>query len=367
MKAGAILLADNLYRDNHAKTSHGLVRGPSRYRILGVVDPSCAGRDAGEVMDGRHRDIPIFASVAEALERSPEPPAYCVVGVATAGGYLPDDLRGSLLVAAGAGLSLVNGLHRFLADDPELARLVAEHGGEIIDIRRPRPTAEMNAWSGRILEVSTPRLAILGTDCALGKRTTTWLLQAACEALGLHTEVIYTGQTGWLQGARHGFIFDSTLNDFVSGEIERVIVECDRETAPDLMLLEGQSSLRNPYGPCGSELICSAGALGVILQHAPGRRLYIDMEETGLEVPPIAGDLEIVRLLGSEVWAVTLNDQGIEPGDRETVRAGLEEELGIPVVYPLPAAAPAGRPASVAPTPPGLEALAELIRSRLGR
>jgi len=382
-RPGAILLADNLYLDTHAKTSHGLVRGPSRYRILGVVDPSCAGRDAGEVLDGRRRDIPIIASVDEALAGTSgsapaeRPITHCVVGVATAGGYLPDDLRASLAAAARAGLTLVNGLHFFLGDDPELARLTAAHGGEIIDIRRPRPTAELAAWSGRILEVRTPRLAVLGTDCALGKRTTAWLLAAACEARGVRTEVIYTGQTGWLQGGRHGFIFDSTLNDFVSGEVERVIVECARETAPDLMLLEGQSSLRNPYGPCGSELICSARAAGVILQHAPGRRLYVDMEETGLEVPPVAGDLELVRLLGSEVWALTLNHEGIATDDREAVRAGLETELGVPVVYPLPAAAtPASIPSTTsgaeavhgpaAPPSPGLAALADLIIQRLG-
>ena len=64
--------------------------------------------------------------------------------------------------------------------------------------------------------------------------------------------MIYTGQTGWMQGYSHGFIFDATPNDFVSGEIERVVLECVDVYKPDLILLDGQSSLRNPsknHGP----------------------------------------------------------------------------------------------------------------------
>ncbi len=111
---------------------------------------------------------------------------------------------------------------------------------------------------------------MLGTDCALGKRTTTRMLVEACRRAGLRAEWIYTGQTGWLQGAPFGFILDATANDFVSGELEHAIVSCARERSPDVIFLEGQSALRNPSGPCGSELLLSAGARGVVLQHAPG-------------------------------------------------------------------------------------------------
>ena len=81
---------------------------------------------------------------------------------------------------------------------------------------------------------------------------------------GIRTELVFTGQTGWMQGAPFGFIFDSIPNDFVSGELERAILDCVREDAPDVLFLEGQSALRNPSGPCGSELILSGAARGVI-------------------------------------------------------------------------------------------------------
>ena len=95
---------------------------------------------------------------------------------------------------------------------------------------------------------------------------------------GFKAEMIYTGQTGWMQGAKYGFIFDSTLNDFISGEMEHAIVQCWEEAKPDIVFIEGQSSLRNPSGPAGAEWIVSAAADGVVLQHNPARKQYKDME-----------------------------------------------------------------------------------------
>ena len=67
MPETALLLANGLFRTAFAKTTHGLVRGPSRFEIAGVIDPEHAGQDAGELLDGRRRGIPIFASVGELL------------------------------------------------------------------------------------------------------------------------------------------------------------------------------------------------------------------------------------------------------------------------------------------------------------
>ncbi len=331
----AILLTNGLFETVFAKTTHGLVRGPSRYRILGVIDADHSGRDAGELLDGQHRDIPIFATVGDFLTVTETRPDVCVVGVATIGGVLPPAVYTALVQAAENGMSLVNGLHRLLGDDPKLRDLTEANGGQIIDIRKPRPTSELRFWSGEVLAQPALRIPVIGTDCAIGKRTTTALLRGACRDAGIKAEMVYTGQTGWLQGFDHGFIFDSTPNDFVSGELERAILECQRATDPEVILIEGQAALRNPSGPCGSELLISGGASGVILQHAPGRRYFEDYDELGLEIPPIAEEIELIRLLGSEVWAVTLNDHEMETSSFESTRTALEDELGIPVLHPL--------------------------------
>ncbi len=330
----AIVLANGHLASTHGKTTHGLLRSSLRYEPLVVVDPQQAGRDAGEVLDGVHRGVPVVASVGDALRIAGRKPEVCVIGVATAGGVLPADLRASVLEAVGAGLELVNGLHQLLAEDPELAAAAARSGARIVDIRRPRPTRELRFWNGAIYDVAAARVPVIGTDCAVGKRTTCVMLRDACRAAGIGTQMIYTGQTGWIQGERYGFILDSTPNDFVCGELEGAIVACDRETAPDLILIEGQSALRNPSGPCGSELLLSAAATGVVLQHPAGRASYID-SAVRRTLPPVEEEVALIRAYGVAVWAVTLNEHGLEPAAARAERDRLQETLDLPVILPF--------------------------------
>lgn len=331
----AIVLAHHRYRTDNAKTAHGLVRGSDRFRILSVVDPDCAGQDAGELLDGVHRDVPVVASITEAVARAPQPPRHALVGIATHGGRFTEELRAHLLEAIAHGLGIVNGLHDYAADDPEIAAAAREQVVELIDLRRPKPKSELHFWSGAIAGVTVPRIAVLGTDCALGKRTTTRLLVATLKAASVRAEMIYTGQTGWLQGGRYGFVLDSVANDYVSGELEHAVVSCAREAAPDIMLIEGQSALRNPSGPCGAELLVSAGSRGVILQHAPGREYFDGCEEAGYRIPPVADEIRLIGLYGARVLAVTLNGKGLTADRLRAEQERLQAELGIPVVRPL--------------------------------
>ena len=175
----------------------------------------------------------------------------------------------------------------------------------------------------------------MGTDCAIGKRTTSRFVWETCNANGIKTEMIFTGQTGWMQGYRHGFIFDATPNDFIGGEIERVIMECDRESSPDLILIEGQSSLMNPSGPCGSEFLLSGNVKGVILQHAPARIYFEDLEDVGCLIPPLEKEIELIRMFGAEVLAITLNEENMDNSKMRTYQKQLEGKLSIPVTRPL--------------------------------
>ncbi|MEY4673986.1 MAG: hypothetical protein RL148_1770 [Planctomycetota bacterium] len=334
MTETAAILTHGFLATINAKTAHGLVRGPSRFRILAVLDHAHAGRDAGEVLDGRHRGIPVAASL-DALLAGGTAPQWLVVGVATSGGVLPPEMRPVLLQALERGISVANGLHEFVGDDPAMAAAAARSGARIVDIRRPRPRNQLHFWSGAVREVKAPRIAVLGTDCALGKRTTCQVIATACRMRGLTAEMVYTGQTGWLQGSRYGFVLDSTANDFVSGELEHAIVSCDRELRPDLILLEGQSALRNPSGPCGAELLLSGGARGVVLQHAPARRWFEDQEHLGHEIPSLASEVELIRMYGSRVLAVSLNHEHLEASQLGAVRERVERETGVPAFYPL--------------------------------
>lgn len=331
-KERAIVLTNGLLDTEFAKTCHGLLRGTDRYEVLAVIDYAYAGQDAGEVMQNRAIGIPIYASIADFYDHQEEQPRWCVVGVAFPGGRLPEEFRQEILTAIDRGLSVVCGLHTLLSEDPEFSELARERGVQLLDIRKPRPAGDLRFWTGEIFSVTTPRIAVLGIDCAVGKRTTCRFLMEACRNAGIKTEMIYTGQTGWMQGYRHGFIFDATLNDFISGEIERVIVECERVSRPELILVEGQSSLQNPAGPCGSEFLLSGNVKGVVLQHIPGRELY---DDTKVPLRSLASEMKLIEFYGAEVLAVTLNSEHFKGEALLKYRDELESELGLPIALPL--------------------------------
>ncbi len=335
MNPNAIILTNGQLGKAPAKTAHGLIRGTSRYTIVGIIDENAAGRDAGEVVDGHPRSIPVFSTLSEAIKALPTI-HYCLIGVATKGGVLPSEIKEQLVNIMQHGISIVNGLHEFLNDMPDMVTLAQENNVQIIDVRRPKSRHELHFWTGRIREVTVPRIAVLGTDCNLGKRTTTRFLTEACRAAGWKAEMIYTGQTGWMQGGNYGFVFDSTPNDFVSGEVEHAIVTCFEREKPDVLFIEGQSALRNPSGPCGSEFLLSGEAKYVVLQHAPARRYYDDNEKVASPIPSVSSEIELIqKFYGATVLAVTFNTQGLTIEQARQYQQQYEAELGIPVVLPL--------------------------------
>jgi uncharacterized NAD-dependent epimerase/dehydratase family protein len=330
----AVVLTNGLLETNDAKTAHGLIRGTERFDIVGVIDsPKLSGKDAGEVLDGKHRNIPIYGSLEEAIEQLNEI-RFLIIGVATVGGVLPPSMVGIVEMALKAGISVVNGLHEYLTDNPVFVKLAEEKNLELIDIRKPKKRQDLHFWSGEINQVDVPIVAVMGMDCALGKRTTARLLRQSAAQKGISAEMIYTGQTGWLQGGKYGFVFDSTLNDFVSGELEHAIVTCWKETKPTFILLEGQSALRNPSGPCGFEFIISGNAQKVVLVHAPKRKYY-DNEPHWGEIPSVSSEIELIQKLGAEVIALALNTEDCTEEEYLGFKDSYQKELGIPVVLPL--------------------------------
>jgi uncharacterized NAD-dependent epimerase/dehydratase family protein len=333
MDGKAVLLTQGMLDSHSAKTAHGLIRGTERYEVVAVLDHEHAGKDAGVVLDGVAREIPVHASIDD-FTLAGGKADYLIIGVATKGGFIPAPIREELKKAVSYGLSIVNGLHEYLSEDHEMKSLAEKHKVQLIDIRKPRPKEQLKFWEGTIEQVKCPKIAVLGTDCAIGKRTTARILMEAARDQGLRSEMIFTGQTGWLQGAKYGFIFDSTYNDFVSGELEHAIVSCYHEVSPDIIFLEGQASLQNPTGPCGAEFLLSGRADGVILQHAPGRKYFGDEPLLG-EIPPLDTELELIRLYGSKVIAITLNTKELTPSEADEVQVEYQEKYGIPVFQPL--------------------------------
>ena len=330
----ALVLTNGLLTSSDAKTAHGLIRGTERFNIIGIVDcAATAGKDAGELLDGKHRNIPVFENFENAITQL-NPIHYLVIGVATVGGKLPGNMLDIVIKAIDAGISIVNGLHEYLNEKPDIVALAKSKGVELIDVRKPKQREDLHFWTGEIFKVTAPIIAVIGMDCAMGKRTTARMLTQACAANGLKGQMIYTGQTGWLQGGKYGFVFDSTLNDFVSGELENAIVRCWKETGADFIFLEGQSSLRNPSGPCGIELLISGNAKHVVLLFAPKRK-YFDNDEHWGAIPSVASEIEIIETLGSKVIAVAVNTEDCTTEEAFSYQKEYEQKLNIPVLLPI--------------------------------
>jgi uncharacterized NAD-dependent epimerase/dehydratase family protein len=63
----AIVYCEGAFNTPNGKTAHGLVRFCRRYRIVAVVDSRYAGRDAGDVLDGKIVGIPVVDAIETAM------------------------------------------------------------------------------------------------------------------------------------------------------------------------------------------------------------------------------------------------------------------------------------------------------------
>ena len=325
----AIVYCQGAFNTPNGKTAHGLVRFTERYEVLCVIDEKHAGQDAGEVLDGKQKNIPVVASLEEALAGAGKEAEALVIGIAPDGGRLSDAARQDVKKALMHGLNVDSGLHDFLSDDPEIAALALNHGCRIRDVRKTPGRSQLHFFTGKIEEVDCLKLAILGTDSAIGKRTTAWIVVHALRAAGLKAELIGTGQTAWMQGAKYGLILDSLINDFVSGEIEHAVHEAWTNEHPDVIVIEGQGSLMNPAYPGGFEILAAGRPDYVILQHAPRRLEYDGFP--GYPLHPLPVQVQAIELIsGKEVAAVTLNHEGMEPGEIAGECDKIKVETGLP-------------------------------------
>lgn len=326
----AIVYSEGAFNTPYGKTAHGLVRFTRRYRVLSVIDSRYAGQDAGTVLDGKPNGIPIYDSLETALAAAGDSAEHFVMGIATDGGFLPTDARKDVETAIRSGLNVDCGLHQFLSEDPVFSSLAEEHRVTLRDIRKPPPRDELHFFDGKIEKVSSLKVAILGTDSAVGKRTTAWLLVQALEAAGYGAEMIGTGQTAWLQGAKYSMVLDSLVNDFVAGEIEHAVWSAWNDAKPDVIVIEGQGSMMNPAYPGGFEILAAGRPDVVILQHAPARLEYDGFP--GYPMHPLATQIRAIELLsGKPVIAVTLNHEEMAREDIPVMCGAIRQTVGLPV------------------------------------
>ncbi|KPL06733.1 hypothetical protein AMJ71_09465 [candidate division TA06 bacterium SM1_40] len=332
INGNAVVYCEGAFNTPNGKTAHGLVRFTRRYRVLAVIDSRYAGKDAGEVLDGTRTGITVYATTddaVQALRGAGTPPAYFVVGIAPDGGRLGPDARSDVKGALELGLNVDCGLHDFLSEDPEMTALAASNHVSIRDVRKPPPHGELHFFNGKIEEVTAFKVAVLGTDSAVGKRTTAWLIVRTLEERGKGAELIGTGQTAWFQGACYSIMLDALINDFVSGEIEHAVWSAWHDQRPDVIVIEGQGSLMNPAYPGGFEILAAGRPDVIVLQHAPARRDYDGFP--GYLIQPLDHQIKALEIIsGKTVVAITVNHEHMEPREIPAACEAITKEVDLP-------------------------------------
>src|SRR3989442_29827 len=336
----AVILCDGYFGQSTGKTANGLVRYSKRYEIAGVIDHAKAGRDAREVLDGKPNGIPIVANLKEAIDRCQ--PETLIIGVATFGGYIPKEFRPVIREAIEHRLNVVAGLHEFLNDDPEFVKLAETHGVRLVDVRKPRPIRESKQFSDLARKLPCLRIPVLGTDGAIGKRTTALLLTDALNAAGVPAAFVATGQTGLLQGSAYGVPLDSFKADFMVGELESEVVRAYDETRARVIVVEGQGSISHPAYVCGTRAIIMASMPSAILMmHAPARKTRsFRRDVVAWPMPGVDEEIEWLqfyarRIGGGEGVGVGINHENMTREEGGAVVGVYEQKYGTPTPHPL--------------------------------
>lgn len=315
------VLAEGWFANRHAKTAHGLLRY-GRDEVACVIDSTLAGKTVLDVMAHLERDAPIVGTIGEALEHEP---TSILVGLAPAGGRLPESWMATLREAAAAGIEVVSGLHQRLA--PEFP------GKKVWDVREP--PQDIPLFSGEGFDVNSKVAVTVGTSSAIGKMTATCEIQRAASESGISAEFAATGQTG-IVIAGWGVCVDAVVSDFVAGAAEQLVLKA-AERGPGLILVEGQGSLGHPaysgvttallHGSCPDCLILCADA----------------SEEdvfAGVPSPDIANIARLYEKVASlvkpaPVAAVSVNTKRLDEASARAFVERVASETGLPAADPV--------------------------------
>jgi len=321
------ILAEGCFSPLGAKTAVCLVRYVPR-EVVAVIDSSRAPTAVERVL-GFGGGIPVVASLAEAIERGPN---TLVLGTAPRGGMLTPEDRAVVVQAIEAGLHVASGMHRFLADDPDLAGLARRNGVVLWDARRPPDDIGVSTGAGA---AGCPVVLTVGSDCNTGKMTASLEIHYGLERAGVRSGFAASGQTGIMIVGR-GIPVDRVLADFIGGAAERLV----RETArgADVVILEGQGSIIHPgYAGVTFGMIAGAMPQALVLCHQPTRT---SVRNYPVPIPALP---ELVRLYERSiegirkipVIGIALNtfDMDADAARREVERARGDTRL--PVTDPV--------------------------------
>lgn len=323
-----IILAEGEFGKTGGKTANGVAMHSEIFDARAIIDSETAGRSARETLGKSDTpDIPIVKTLDEALEEAPEAEVF-VIGVASAGGKLPESWVSTIQDAIRNGCDVVSGLHVFLNDDEEWRALADEHDAQIFDVRKTPVDNELRVGDGSIDDVDAKVILTMGTDCAVGKRTTTFELYKAAKARDLDAGWVATGQTGIMTGAHRGVVIDRVPADFTAGVVEDMVIDTAADN--DIVFVEGQGCLSHrAYSGVTLSILHGAWPDAVVLADDPARSRRTHFEQFSVE--GIAHERALIESAADTTVAAisTWGDPTIE-GDKHSLPAANVYEAGGP-------------------------------------
>ncbi|TKX45274.1 MULTISPECIES: DUF1611 domain-containing protein [unclassified Halorubrum] len=326
------VLAHEKFPDR-AKTALGVLRYGDQ-EVCAVLDRDSAGdRVADHVADVS--DAPIVSSFAEAHDAVEGDLDALYIGIAPIGGGFDESWRADVEAAVEAGCDVVSGLHYFLNDDEDLAALAAEHGVDLIDVRRPDD--DLSVATGASGDVDADVVLTVGTDCSVGKMTASLEIVAAARERGIDAAFVPTGQTG-IMIAGWGNPIDRVVSDFTAGAVEEMLVAVGDDH--DLLVVEGQGSIVHPaYSAVTCGILHGSMADGLVLCHAAGREVVHGYES--FDLPPLADYVDLYEDLAAPVRETAVVAGALNTKDVSDDAAAAEavtefgDAVGVPAADPV--------------------------------
>jgi uncharacterized NAD-dependent epimerase/dehydratase family protein len=330
-----LIIADGEFGPLSSKTANSCIRYFPE-RIVAVLDRKQAGKTVHDVL-GFGGSIPVVGDFERGIAQGKGATAV-LIGIAPAGGKLPDEWKGWLRTAIERKLEIWSGLHTFIGDDPELGPLAKARGVRILDARRAPPNLPIA--DGRAAEVDALVVLAVGSDCNVGKMTAQLQLRDELVKRGHRTSFVATGQTGiFIEG--WGIAVDAVVADFIAGAAEQITIQGAKDH--DIVLVEGQGSLIHPgysgvtlgllHGSCPDALILCHQVTRTHIGDYHGREPWV----------PIPSYTELIEIYESaaepvhptQVIGICLNTYDLDEASAREACERAAEETGLPATDPV--------------------------------
>ena len=330
-----LIIADGDFGPLTSKTANSCIRYFPE-RIVAVFDRKQAGKTAQEVL-GFGGAIPVVGDFERGLAQGKGATAV-MVGIAPAGGQLPEEWKTWLRTAIEKKLEIWSGLHTFIGDDPELGPLAKARGVRIFDARKPPPNLPIA--DGRAAEIDALVVLAVGSDCNVGKMTAQLQLRDQLVKRGHRTSFVATGQTGiFIEG--WGIAVDAVVADFIAGAAELLVLQAAKDS--DIVLVEGQGSLIHPgYSGVTLGLLHGSCPDALILCHQVTRDYIGDYHgrEPWVRIPPYTELIDIYEQAAqpvhpTKVIGICLNTYDMDESAAREAVAKAAEETGLPATDPV--------------------------------